>query len=87
MIIWLSVFCLIFVVERIYFLLYPFHLVFLPNIQRMEKLNNQELSAIKGGKKEDEGGASLIGIGGFDDGKKGNAYVRILFFKIRLPWW
>jgi len=53
----------------------------------MEKLNNQELSAIKGGKKEDEGGASLIGIGGFDDGKKGNAYVRILFFKIRLPWW
>ena len=69
-------------------MLYPLHLlVFLPNIQRMEKLNNQELSAIKGGKKEDEGGVSLIGIGGFDDGKKGNAYVRILFFKIRLPWW
>ena len=68
-------------------MLYPFHLVFLPNIQRLEKLNNQELSAIKGGKKEDEGGVSLIGIGGIGDGKKGNAYVRILFFKIRLPWW
>ncbi len=53
----------------------------------MEKLNNQELSPIKGGRKEDEGGLSLIGIGGFDDGKKGNAYTRILFFKIRLPWW
>lgn len=53
----------------------------------MEKLNNQELSAIKSGRKEDEGGLSLIGIGGFDDGKKGNAYIRILFFKIRLPWW
>ena len=53
----------------------------------MEKLNNQELSAIKGGRKEDEGGLSLIGIGGFDDNKKGNAYIRILFFKIRLPWW
>lgn len=53
----------------------------------MEKLNNQELSAIKGGRKEDVGGLSLISIGGFDDGKKGNAYIRILFFKIRLPWW
>lgn len=53
----------------------------------MEKLNNQELSATKGGKKEDEGGVSLIGIGGIGDGKKGNTYVRILFFKIRLPWW
>lgn len=80
-------FCLTFVVERICFLLYSFHLVFTPNIQRLEKLNNQKLSAIKGGRKEDEGGLSLIGIGGFDDGKKGNAYVRILFFKIRLPWW
>lgn len=69
-------------------MLYPFHLlVFLPNIQRMEKLNNQELSAIKGGRKEDVGGLSLISIGGIGDGKKGNAYVRILFFKIRLPWW
>ncbi len=68
-------------------MLCPFHLVFIPNIQRLEKLNNQELSAIKGGKKEDEGGLSFIGIGGFDNGKKGNAYVRILFFKIRLPWW
>ena len=87
MIIWLSVFCLIFVVERIYFLLYPFHLVFLPNIQRMEKLNNQELSAIKGGKKEDEGGVSLIGIGGIGDGVPHNAYLRIFTFKIRLPWW
>jgi hypothetical protein len=87
LIIWLSVFCLIFVVERIYFLLCPFHLVFVPNIQRLEKLNNQELSAIKGGKKEDVGGLSLISIGGIGDGKKGNAYVRILFFKIRLPWW
>ena len=68
-------------------MLYPFHLlVFLPNIQRMEKLNNQELSAIKGGRKEDVVGISIFGIGGFDDGKKGNAYVRILFFKIRLPW-
>ena len=38
-------------------------------------------------RKEDEGGVSLIGIGGIGDGKKGNAYVRILFFKIRLPWW
>jgi len=35
-------------------LLYSFHLVFTPNIQRLEKLNNQELSAIKGGRKEDE---------------------------------
>jgi len=43
--------------------------------------------AINGGRKEDGGGLSLIGIGGFDDGKKGNAYIRILFFKIRLPWW
>ena len=68
-------------------MLYSFHLVFTPNIQRIEKLNNQELSAIKSGRKEDEGGLSLIGIGGFDDGKKGNAYIRILFFKIRLPWW
>ena len=80
-------YCLTFVVERIYFLLYPFHLVFIPNIQRLEKLNNQELSVIKGGRKEDEGGLSLIGIGGFDDNKKGNAFIRILFFKIRLPWW
>ena len=80
-------YCLTFVVERIYFLLYPFHLVFIPNIQRLEKLNNQELSVIKGGRKEDEGGLSLIGIGRFDDNKKGNAYIRILFFKIRLPWW
>ena len=53
----------------------------------MEKLNNQELSAIKGGRKEDVVGISIFGIGGFDDGKKGNAYIRILFFKIRLPWW
>ena len=68
-------------------MLYSFHLVFTPNIQRIEKLNNQELSAIKSGRKEDERGLSLIGIGGFDDGKKGNAYIRILFFKIRLPWW
>jgi len=68
-------------------LLYPFHLVFIPNIQRLEKLNNQELSAIKGGRKEDEGRLSLIGIGGFDDNKKGNAYICILFFKIRLPCW
>ena len=51
-------------------MLYSFHLVFTPNIQRLEKLNNQELSAIKGGRKEDEGGLTLIGIGGFDDGKK-----------------
>ena len=63
-------YCLTFVVERIYFLLYPFHLVFIPNIQRLEKLNNQELAAIKGGRKEDEGGLSFIGIGGFDDNKK-----------------
>ena len=57
-------------------MLYPFHLVFLPNILRMEILNNQEFSAIKGGRKEDEGGLSLIGIGeigGIGDGKKGNA--------------
>ena len=80
-------FCLIFVVERIYFLLYPFHLVFIPNIQRLEKLNNQELSVIKGGRKEDEGVISLIGIGGIGDGIKGNAYLRIFTFKIRLPWW
>ena len=44
--------------------------MFIPNIQRLEKLNNQELSVIKGGRKEDEGGLSLIGIGGFDDNKK-----------------
>lgn len=68
-------------------MLCPFHLVFIPNIQHLEKFNNQELSVIKGGRKEDEGGLSLIGIGGFDDNKKGNAYIRILFFKIRLPWW
>ena len=80
-------FCLIFVVERIYFLLYPFHQVFLPNIQRMEKLNNQELSAIKGDRKEDEGGVSLIGIGEIGDGVPHNAYLRIFTFKIRLPWW
>ena len=44
-------------------------------------------AAIKGGGEEDGGGLSLIGSGWFDDGKKGNAYIRILFFKIRLPWW
>lgn len=54
----------------------------------MEKLNNQELSAIKGGRKEeDEGWISLIGIGGIGDKIKGNAYLRIFTFKIRLPWW
>lgn len=53
----------------------------------MEKLNNQELSAIKGGRKEGEGGVSLIGIGGIDDGVPHNAYLRIFTFKIRLPWW
>lgn len=53
----------------------------------MEKLNNQELSAIKGGQKEDEGGVPLIGIGGIGDGVPHNAYLRIFTFKIRLPWW
>ena len=80
-------FCLIFVIERIYFLLYPFHLVFIPNIQRMEKLNNQELSAIKGGRKEDEVGISIFGIGGVDDGIRHNGYIRIFTLKIRVPWW
>ena len=80
-------FCLTFVVERIYFLLYPFYLVFIPNIQRMEKLNNQELSAIKGGRKEDEVGISIFGIGGVDDGIRHNGYIRIFTLKIRVPWW
>ena len=68
-------------------MLYPFHIVFIPNIQRLEKLNNQELSAIKGGRKEDKGGVSFIGIGGIDDGVPHNAYLRIFTFNIRLPWW
>lgn len=68
-------------------MLCPSHLVFIPNIQRLEKLNNQELSAIKGGRKEEEGGVSFIGIGGIDDGVPHNASLRIFTFKIRLPWW
>lgn len=53
----------------------------------MEKLNNQELSAIKDGRKEDEGGVSFIGIGGIDDDVPHNAYLCIFTFKNRLPWW
>ena len=83
MIIWLSIFIVLLLSSKGF----TFCLVFIPNIQRLEKLNNQELSVIKGGRKEDEGGLSLIDIGGFDDNKKGNAYIRIPFFKIRLPWW
>ena len=61
--------------------------MFTLNIQRVDKLYNQELSGVKGGRKEDEGGISLIGIDGIGDGIKGNAYLRIFTFKIRLSWW
>lgn len=53
----------------------------------MEKLNNQELSAIKGGRKEDDGGISIFGIGGVDDGIRHNGYIRIFTLKIPVPWW
>ena len=68
-------------------MLYPFHLVFIPNIQSMEKFNNQELSAIKGGRREDDGGISIFGIGGVDDGIRHNGYIRIFTLKIPVPWW
>ena len=41
----------------------------------------------QGGRKEEEGRVSFIGIGGIDDGVPHNAYLRIFTFKIRLPWW
>lgn len=57
------------------------------NNSLIKKINNEQLTKLQGGSKsEAEGDVSIIGVGGLGDGEKGNAYIRILWFTIRLPW-